>query len=154
MPQNKQIDNLIIENATIRYRNFSGKATEFNREGDRNFCVVIEKPEEAERLRADGWNVKMRAPREEGDEPMYYIQVAVRFDPFPPTIWMVTRRNKTKLDETSVGTLDFAEITNIDVIIKPSSWTSRDGSKSGIKAYLKTMYVTIEEDEFADKYAD
>lgn len=154
MPQNIQIDNIIIENATIRYRNFSGKATEFNREGDRNFCVVIEDSNEADRLRADGWNVKMRAPREEGDEPMYYIQVAVRFDPFPPTIWMITKRNKTKLDETSVGALDFAEIRNVDVIIKPSSWTSRDGKKSGIKAYLKTMYVTIEEDQFAEKYAD
>lgn len=143
---------LVISDARIMFRNFEGRKTDYNREGNRNFCVIIDDSEFAQRLSNEGWNVKILAARDENEEPRYYIPVAVSYKIRAPRILMHTRRNTTPLDEESVRSLDYAEIQNCDITINPSRWEVN--GKTGIKAYLDTLHVVLEEDYFSSKYAE
>lgn len=144
-------DNLVIENARIIFRNFSGKVDKYNIQGQRNFGVIIDDPHKAEQLANDGWNVRARESKDEDEKPTYYIQVSVSYKKSPPKVVLISGKNRTFLDEESIPSLDYAEIINVDLIVNPYNWEI--GNKTGVKGYLKTMYVTIEEDPFAEKYA-
>lgn len=147
---NDNINSLVIEDAKIIWPNFSGAASKYNRLGDRNFGVIIDDPELARQLNEDGWNVKILKPRDEQEDVSHYIKVSVNYDNKPPRVYLVTRKGKVLLDEESISTLDYADIKHIDLSIRPYYWENDRGS--GLKAYLKTMYAVIEEDEFEDKY--
>lgn len=148
----EEIREVLIEDAKFMFRpNFSGTETETNDEGDRNFTVVLNE-QTAEDLTRWGWNVKWRRPREEGDPEIPYIQVALGYKFRPPMVAMITKRGRTYLSEDMVGLLDAAEITVMDVIIRGVPWNNR--GRSGIKAWLKTGFFTIEEDYLQQKYAD
>lgn len=149
------IEDLILTNSKMIHKNFEGRASKFNRPGDKNFSVVIAS-ENVDCLREAGWRVREMPPRPdvEGSEPLYFIDVRVNFDSArPPEVYLCTSKKKTRLDAESVGTLDHAEIKNVDMVVHPHLWSTSDG-KSGVKAYLKTLYVTIEEDPFAERYGD
>ncbi len=64
---------------------------------------------------------------------------------------MITSTSRTHLDESSVPVLDWAEIQTADLIARAYEWEVN--GKSGIKAYLQSLFVTIEEDALERKYA-
>lgn len=148
----KNIENIKIENARIVFRNLSGKPDKFNPQGGkRSFSVVIEDPEFANELKREGWNIKQFNPSPDSDEePAHFISVKVSYNNIPPHIYLCTSKNKTLLNEDTVGQLDYAEISNVDIVITPYQYEV--SGRTGISAYVKTMYVTVVEDEFASKY--
>lgn len=148
-------NNLILKDVEIlpgSFRNFSGKPNKYNAEGDRNFCVVL--PSDlAEMMMQDDWTVKMLPRRNEDEEDRYYIKVKVRFNSNKkPKIVQITSHGKTLLDEESVDNLDWADIVTADMSINPYESTVRD--KHYVTGYLKSLFVTIDEDELDIKYAD
>jgi hypothetical protein len=151
-------NNITIENARLMFRNFSGKPGKYNAEGIRNFCVLID-TETARALEEDKWNVRWLQPRDEGEEPQAYLQVTVSYkiDDLKPNVILISSHGKSVLNEDTVNIVDWAEAQTVDLTIRPYKWTIQKGTrneKSGIKAYLKSMYVTIMEDELEKKYYD
>lgn len=143
---------LAIDNARIIFKNFTGKDNKFGREGDRSFSIVIEDDALAEQLANDGWNVKPLTPRDPDEKVNHFIKVKISFKVRPPKIWLLTNHKRTLLDEDTIATLQYARIENADVVVSPWRWEVN--GKTGIAAYLETLYVKIEDDPFADKYAD
>ena len=146
-----RVANISVENARIIFRNFAGKEGRYNPKGKRNFCLIIDN-DVAENLKDIGWNVKYLNPRDPDEAPQAYLQIAVAYENFPPKIWLISGGRKTELDEDTVSVLDYAEIENVDLIVRPYVWDVN--GKGGIKAYVKNMYVTVAENEFEKKYRD
>ena len=138
---------LQVDDARIIYRNFSGNGSKFNREGDRNFAVIIEDPELADELIAQGWNVKIKDAREEGEPPFMTLAVKVKFNDRGPNVYLQSGNNRVRLDEESISCLDNVDIINVDLDIRPYDWEVN--GKTGRTAYLHSMCVTQEVDRFA-----
>lgn len=142
-----------VDHARIIHRNFEGRQGEYNREGDRNFSLLIDSEEVYEALRAEGWNVKRKDPREDGDLPLMYLPVKVRYnDRGGPRAYLLAGKKKTELDEESIACLDDVEIDSVDLDIRPYDW-ERNG-KTGRTAYLLGIHVTQKIDRFAARYID
>ena len=140
---------LQIDDARIIYRNFSGVGSKFNREGDRNFAIYIGDEDVANELRDRGWNVKIKPPREDGDDPFMFLPVKIKFNDRGPSVYLVTGNKKTPLNENTVSCLDDIDILSVDLDIRPYDWDVN--GKTGRTAYLQSIWVTQEVDRFASR---
>lgn len=162
---------LEITDARIVFRNFRGLQTEFNDEGNRNFSLIIsggtfdngrevvevDNEGMAELLRNEenrygvGWNVKIKAPRQEGDAPFCHLPVKIKFNERGPIAYLRSGRNVIRLDEEGIGMLDRIDILSVDLTIRPFDGEARMGAYRS--AYLQSIEVTQDIDHIAARYA-
>ena len=140
-------DILQIDDARIVYRNFSGTGSKFNREGDRNFAVVIPDQDIADELVNRGWNVKIKPPRDEDDTPFMFLPVKIKFNERGPKVYLQSGDKTVELDEESIDCLDDVDILSVDLDIRPYDWEVN--GKQGRTAYLQSIHVVQEVDRFA-----
>lgn len=146
------VNNINIEGAMIIWKNFSGERDKFN-PGKRGFSVVIDDTVMADELRQEGWNVKDRPLQEGADdsEQEWTLPVKLNMNRYTQ-VWLIVGNHKTLLNEDTVSQLDVVDIVNCDISIRPYEWEMN--GRTGITAYVDSMYVTIRENKFAEKYAD
>lgn len=145
---------LQIENARIIYRNFEGLPSKFNREGDRNFAVIIPNEEIKDELINNGWNVKIKDPREgyEDDGPFMFLPVKVKFNDRGPSVYLQSGESVTRLNEDSVSMLDQIDIQSVSMDIRPYDWDIN--GKTGRTAYLQSLNVVQNIDRFGAAYIE
>ena len=141
---------LQIEDARIIYRNFAGIGSKYNREGDRNFAVIIPNQEIADELIADGWAVKIKPPRDEDESPFMYLPVKVKFNNRGPAAYVKSGNSVQRLNQDTIGMLDEIDIQSVDMDIRGYDWEVND--KTGRSAYLQAINVIQNIDRFGAQY--
>ena len=143
---------LEIEDARIIYRNFSGAPSKFNREGDRNFAVIIPNEDIKDELVEAGWNVKIKPPREDFDEPFMFMPIKVVFNNRGPAAYVRSGDSVTRLNEDTIDMLDEIDIASVDMDIRPYDWEVN--GRTGRSAYLQAINVTQNVDRFGARYSE
>lgn len=149
---------IVIEDVEIlpgSWRNFKGKDHRYDPDGVRSFTIRV--PDNMiERMVEEGFNVRVREARVEDPDapPLHYLKIKVNYNgKFPPRVVITRGKKQQSLDEKTVGSLDWQVITYADISINPRLWTSPDGKSGGTSAYLKSLYVTVDEDPLDRKYS-
>lgn len=145
-----------IEDVRIIFRNFTGEEGMYNRKGDRNFAIVI--PEDlVQDMLNEGWNVKRLKVRDDDPKAIgdAYVSVAINFKNRPPLIKLITRKGgnniQLTLPEDQLDALDWVEIETADVVINPFEYNIN--GNSGVKAYLKELFITQAVSVLEEKYS-
>lgn len=147
-------ETLMIDDARIVYRNFKGEGSKFNAKGDRNFAIVIPNQDIADQLSNLGWNVKIKPPRNDDEEPFMYLPVKVKFNDRGPKAYLQAGQKKpTELNEDTIAILDDIDIASVDVDVRPYDWEMPNGN-TGRTAYLESILVIQQIDRFASRFEE
>lgn len=162
---------LMIDDARITWKNFSGE-NDLNGKGERSFGLII--PDRifdydedgrpitlAEALQNDvneygvGWNVKIKAPRKEGDTPYMVLPVKVKYkNGRGPEAILKSDGRAIELTEETIHRLDRVNYRRIDMDIRAYDGRFRDVGDPYRSAYLDAIWVEHDVSRFAARLAE
>ena len=144
---------IIIRNADVdpRGANFSGIARSPKEQDGKRYFLVRLDPELADELSSNGWNVKWTKPRPEiqGYEPYPYIKVNINYKlRKKPSVFLVSKNNRTLLSESELDILDGCYFENVDLQISNIYYSYYDQWS----IVLDVGFFTKEANELMDEY--
>lgn len=149
-----RIPDINIEKGQIAYSNFSGSPTQYNPDGGSRTVTFVIPEEMVDDLLNEGW--KIREQKFDDGTSRHLLDATFLFRTRngqlrDPKIFIV-RDNNTLIHvtEETVDALDRADITSVDAVLAASYWEY--AGRSGIKAYINSMYITIKENPIDAKY--
>jgi len=146
--------NLVVNNASIGFKNFSGRPGDFNAAGARNFCVFFDM-QMAQQLEADGWKIKYTRPSEEWEQKGF-MKVNIMFGKYPPKVGLASKAAGLEMivDETQLDRFDGFEFDNIDLVIRPYNYPAKGNRPGGVTAYVQEAVFVLKESDLMNKYAN
>lgn len=138
-----------IEGARVRYRDLSGRPSDYNKNGQRNITIELD-AEDALELKEMGFNVRFPEVDPDGDERAPLLKIIVsKFS----KVYRVNseRQSIRELQEDEVSDLNAYRLRNVDL-----TFYARDyeiGKRVVRSAYLSKGYFDVEESYFDKKYS-
>lgn len=157
-------DEFIFTNVSLLrkpFRNFEGRPSKIRPNGGiREFCMIIDNPEYAQKLAEFGFNVKTLTNRDGiQDEELHYLAVRVAYydrygEPvrYPPKFKIFTANNECYYEEQNIKELDSAELA--DVKLKFTAHYNKVGDKEYQTPYLNSFQATMVDDFMFDEDDD
>lgn len=136
------------------FSHIDGREDTFNEKGQRDIIVIVSR-EAADELATLGWTIKAyeRQNADEGDEPEYTFRVRISYKFEAPRIYLIKGRKKIFVDNPDMlNSVRRDNTRKISLIATPSRWTQP--GRSGVSAYIKEMYIEVEESRLEAMYAD
>lgn len=149
---------VVIENAILWYKNFAGirRPNSLDTAGDRNFTLIVKDQNIAQAMIDMGYNMKYVVPEAASGTiigPYWKLKVHVRFAAYPKNYFMYSNGVRTRLTEETIGQLDGARLTGVDLAIGLGQ-VNKNGASATRTAYLNRIDASMAFDYLGQKYSE
>lgn len=150
-----------VEEARIGFKNFAGEVGPYNKDGKKDFALMIDNDELLNDLVEQGYNVKYPKPNPEinpeEDTRSPYLMIKVDRQVSPLVIKVDVNGaelSRQRVPNEETGMLDWLSPKTIDLVVRPYDYSDSGFTNgTGISAWLNEIVYVVEVSPLEAKYA-